>query len=159
MNSERPEGLSPLEMEQYELAIEEQAYPFEEQAISVHENNLKLITLGVYNVWIDKSLQKLAEFVPARYDKPEEASAIISSLDTYQFEIYRPEAQSEVAEPAAVVEPQSEVVEPTTEVEPQSEVGEPAAAVEPQSEEPAPAADPAGQPGADPIAPADAAVQ
>jgi hypothetical protein len=30
--SERPEGLAPLELEQYELAIEEQAYPFEAAA-------------------------------------------------------------------------------------------------------------------------------
>jgi cellulose synthase operon protein C len=34
MTSERPEGLNPMEMEEYELAIEEQAYPFEEQAIA-----------------------------------------------------------------------------------------------------------------------------
>ncbi len=95
--SERPEGLSPEEREQYELAIEEQAYPFEEKAIQVHESNLKLISRGVYNVWIEKSLQKLAESVPARYDKPEETSGIISSLETYIFEIDRPApAESEV---------------------------------------------------------------
>jgi cellulose synthase operon protein C len=90
MASERPEGLNPMEMEQYELAIEEQAYPFEEQSIAVHENNLKLIALGVYNAWIDKSLQKLAGFVPAKYDKPEERSGIVASLDTYTFELLRP---------------------------------------------------------------------
>src|SRR5574341_511978 len=96
--SERPEGLSPMEREQYELAIEEQAYPFEEKAIHVHESNLELMSRGVYNVWIEKSLQKLAEFVPARYDKPEETSGIISSLETYVFEIDRPApAKSDVA--------------------------------------------------------------
>jgi tetratricopeptide (TPR) repeat protein len=96
--SERPEGLNPMEREQYELAIEEQAYPFEEKAIQVHESNLKLISRGVYNMWIEKSLQKLAESVPARYDKPEESSGIISSLETYAFEIDRPApAESETA--------------------------------------------------------------
>ena len=90
MTSERPEGLSPMEMEQYDLAIEEEAYPFEEKAIEVHESNLKLISLGVYNEWIDKSLQKLAESVPARYDKPEETSGIMSSLGTFVFETVRP---------------------------------------------------------------------
>jgi len=80
--SERPEGLSPAELEQYELAIEEQAYPFEEKAIQVHESNLKLMSRGVTNVWIEKSLQKLAKSVPARYDKPEESSGILSSLET-----------------------------------------------------------------------------
>ena len=87
MTSERPEGLNAMELEEYELAIEEQAYPFEEKAIEVHESNLTLIGLGVYNDWIDKSLGKLAEFVPARYAKPEETSSIISSLETYIFEI------------------------------------------------------------------------
>ncbi|MEN8209941.1 MAG: tetratricopeptide repeat protein, partial [Candidatus Fermentibacteria bacterium] len=91
MTSERPQGLSPLELEEYELAIEDQAYPFEEKAITVHENNIKLISIGVYNEWVEKSLQKLAEFIPARYDKPEEASGIVSSLDTYIYEIVRPE--------------------------------------------------------------------
>jgi outer membrane protein assembly factor BamD (BamD/ComL family) len=109
MTSERPEGLSPLEREQYELAIEEQAYPFEEQAIDIHENNLKLISRGVYNEWIEKSLQKLAEFVPARYDKPEETIGIISSLETYVFEIDRPalpsSPESVPGEPAQVQEP------------------------------------------------------
>ncbi len=90
MTSERPEGLSPLEMEQYDLIIEEEAYPFEEKAIDVHESNLKLISLGVYNEWIDKSLQMLAQSVPARYDKPEEASGIMSSLGTFVFAIDRP---------------------------------------------------------------------
>jgi hypothetical protein len=119
MTSERPEGLSPLELEQYELAIEEQAYPFEEKAIDVHESNLKLISLGVYNVWIEKSLQKLAEFVPARYAKPEEISGIVTSLEVYIFEIVRPAppapsesdlptaAASESAEPGQAEEPGS----------------------------------------------------
>jgi TolA-binding protein len=89
--SERPAGLSALEREEYELAIEEQAYPFEEKAIATHKSNLDLISLGVYNEWIDRSLQKLATFVPARYDKPEEESSVIGSLDGYLFAIERPE--------------------------------------------------------------------
>jgi LysM repeat protein len=104
-----PRGLYPLELEQYELAIEEQAYPFEEKAIKVHQSNLALITKGVYNDWIDKSLQKLAEFVPVRYDKQEETSGIISSLETYIFEIDRPipsvPQAFESLEPAQVEEP------------------------------------------------------
>jgi outer membrane protein assembly factor BamD (BamD/ComL family) len=85
MKSERPQGLTPLEEEQYELAIEDQAYPFEEKAIEVHQSNLELISRGVYNRWIEKSLQKLSVFLPARYDKPEQASAVIGSLETYMF--------------------------------------------------------------------------
>jgi hypothetical protein len=70
--------------------MEEQAYPFEEKAIKVHESNLALITKGVYNTWIGKSLQKLAKLVPARYDKPEETSDVVGSLDTYIYEIDSP---------------------------------------------------------------------
>jgi len=127
MKSERPEGLNPSEREAYELAIEEQAYPFEEKAIDVHESNLKLISRGVYNVWIDKSLQKLAEFVPARYDRPEETSGIVGSLETYMFEIYRPAPPvSETAEPVQVEAPGSAAAsEPEVAVpvkEPESDV-------------------------------------
>jgi LysM repeat protein len=85
-----PRGLYPAELEQYELAIEEQAYPFEEKAIKVHQSNLALITKGVYNEWIEKSLQKLAKLVPARYDKPEETGDVIGSLTTFIYEIDRP---------------------------------------------------------------------
>ena len=105
MTSERPEGLSPIELEEYELAIEEQAYPFEEKAIAVHESNLELISRGVYNEWVDKSLQKLAALVPARYAKTEETSGIMSSLDTFVFEIDRPAVSAQPpAEPGATAE-------------------------------------------------------
>ncbi len=93
LGSERPDDLSALELEEYELAIEEQAYPFEERAIAVHESNLELISVGVYNQWIDKSLARLAVFLPARYAKPETESAIITSIDSYRFEIVAPPAE------------------------------------------------------------------
>jgi tetratricopeptide (TPR) repeat protein len=138
-----PRGLYPLELEQYELAIEEQAYPFEEKAIDVHESNLKLISRGVYNVWIEKSLQKLAEFVPARYDKPEETSGIISSLETYIFEIEspappvpaesKPEAPAKVEEPGSITD--AETVE-FTQVEESGSVGESETGEPEQVEEP-----------------------
>ena len=100
MQSERPEGLTPMELEDYELAIEEQAYPFEERAISVHESNLELMARGVYNEWIDKSLARLAKFLPARYAKPEEASPIVESLDgfSYQFSVPLPAAETTAEE-------------------------------------------------------------
>jgi len=120
--SERPQGLTPVELEQYELALEEQAYPFEEKAIQVHESNLKLISRGVYNPWIEKSLQKLAISVPARYDKPEESDDIIGSPETYVFEIENPAdakkqaAQGEEPETGKPeqAEPPDAVTEPET---------------------------------------------
>ena len=149
-----------MELEQYELAIEEQAYPFEEKAIDIHESNLKLIFRGVYNVWIEKSLQKLAEFVPARYDKPEETSGIISSLETYIFEIERPappvppeskpEAPAKVKDPGSITD--AETLE-STQVEESESVGEsetaepekveePGSVAESESKEPAKVEDP-----------------
>jgi tetratricopeptide (TPR) repeat protein len=80
MKSERPKKLTDEELEQYELVIEEQAYPFEEKAISVHEKNTELLDVGIYNEWIDKSIAKLAVLVPARYAKTEQASSVISAI-------------------------------------------------------------------------------
>ncbi|MGD9308235.1 MAG: LysM peptidoglycan-binding domain-containing protein, partial [Desulfosarcina sp.] len=92
-----PRGLNPMELEQYELALEEQAYPFEDKGIEVHESNLRLIGQGVYNAWIDKSLQKLAEFMPARYARTEAPGSVVSSLERFAFQAVRPVP---VAQPA-----------------------------------------------------------
>jgi tetratricopeptide (TPR) repeat protein len=80
IESERPTNLSEEELEQYELVIEEQAYPFEEKAINVHEKNMELLDVGIYNEWIDKSISKLALLLPARYAKTEQGSAIITLI-------------------------------------------------------------------------------
>lgn len=82
--SERPKNLNAAALEQYELAIEEQAYPFEEKAIAVHEKNLGLMSVGVYNPWIEKSLAKLAGLVPARYARPEITTGFIDVLGPYR---------------------------------------------------------------------------
>lgn len=84
--SERPDNLDAAALEQYELAIEEQAYPFEEKAIAVHEKNLGLMSVGVYNTWIDKSIEKLAKLVPARYAKVEERTGFIKAMGPYRYE-------------------------------------------------------------------------
>ncbi len=83
--SERPDNLDAAAREQYELAIEEQAYPFEEKAIAVHEKNLGLMSLGIYNKWIDKSIEKLAKLVPARYAKYEESTGYIKSIGPFKY--------------------------------------------------------------------------
>jgi len=80
LESERPSNLNDEELEQYELVIEEQAYPFEEKAIGVHEKNMELLDVGIYNKWIDKSIVKLSTLLPARYGKTEEASAVITLI-------------------------------------------------------------------------------
>ena len=85
IESERPDGLSEAEKVDYELVIEEEAYPFEEQAIEVHQENFELLAVGVYNPWIQKSLDKLAILMPGRYAKNEISGGFVGSIDTYAY--------------------------------------------------------------------------
>lgn len=80
MDSERPGNLSPEELEQYELLLEEQAYPFEEQAIGIHESNLRRAAEGVYDEWVEKSRARLAELVPVRYAKVEHGEPLVQDI-------------------------------------------------------------------------------
>jgi tetratricopeptide (TPR) repeat protein len=105
LDSERPGGLSELELEQYNLALEDQAYPFEEKAIDVHEKNIELLSIGVYNKWIDKSIAKLAVLMPARYAKAEEQNTFIKSLtpSSQQAETTDKEEEQKVQDVTAMV--------------------------------------------------------
>jgi len=85
LESERPTGLSVAEMNSYELVIEEEAYPFEEQAITVHEQNFELLASGIYNPWVQKSLDRLAEFMPGRYAKSETSEGFIGAVEVYAY--------------------------------------------------------------------------
>ena len=60
VKSERPKKLNEDELEEYNYLLEDQAYPFEEKAISVHEKNMELLDVGIYNEWVDKSISKLS---------------------------------------------------------------------------------------------------
>ena len=71
MASDRPKNLSELELAQYEILLEEQAFPFEEQAIGLHEINQQKAWSGVYDEWVKKSYFELAELMPGRFNKPE----------------------------------------------------------------------------------------
>jgi TolA-binding protein len=71
MDSSRPDGLSALELSQYELLLEEQAYPFEETAIELHQNNANRVLSGIYDEYVQQSFSALSEALPARYNKPE----------------------------------------------------------------------------------------
>ena len=73
--SERPRNLDAEELEQYELLLEEQAYPFEEKAIELHEANAARAAVGVYDDPVRASYAALAELKPARYRKQERLPA------------------------------------------------------------------------------------
>ena len=79
MNSERPKGLSELELEQYSVLLEDQAYPFEEQATTLLEANTeRLAKQGVYDEWVKKSIVQLAELLPFKYNKPEQRADYVT---------------------------------------------------------------------------------
>ena len=72
LDSERPRGLNSNELAEYELLLEERAFPYEDKAIEYHIKNLELHSTGVYNGWIEQSLSELARLQPVRYAKTEE---------------------------------------------------------------------------------------
>ncbi len=80
LQSERPAGLSAEALAEYNLLLEEQAYPFEEQAISLHETNIQRIESGLYDAWIGRSQAILATLVPGRYAKLERSATYVQTL-------------------------------------------------------------------------------
>ncbi len=79
--SERPPNLDSLALEQYELLLEEQAFPFEEKAIAIYQTNTRRSWEGVYDQWVKQSFTALANLLPARYAKTE--SSTLLSEDIY----------------------------------------------------------------------------
>jgi TolA-binding protein len=80
LDSDRPTKLSGLALEQYNILLEEQAFPFEEKAIQTHETNLKRIRQNVYDDWVAKSYAELLKLAPAKYGKHEKAEEIYETL-------------------------------------------------------------------------------
>lgn len=80
MDSERPAGLNELELGQYDILLEEQAFPFEEKAIDVHAVNSARISDGLYDEWVQASMKQLADLLPVRYGKKERVDAWIESI-------------------------------------------------------------------------------
>jgi cellulose synthase operon protein C len=81
MASERPKNLKGEELEEYNSLLEEQVFPFEEEAIKAHEVNATRAKDGVYDEWVRKSFQALAELKPARYGKTELTHDVVTSLE------------------------------------------------------------------------------
>ena len=80
-DSERPDDMSAEEADQYDLLLEEQAYPFEEQAIEIHQANTQRASDGVYDEWVRKSFARLAELLPARYAKAEMGVQAVENIN------------------------------------------------------------------------------
>ena len=81
MRSERPSNLKRDALEEYNSLLEEQVFPFEEQAIKAHELNATRARDGVYDEWVRRSFQALAQLKPARYGKTELTQDAVTSLE------------------------------------------------------------------------------
>ncbi len=80
MSSERPKNLKKDELEQYDVLLEEQAFPFEEKAIKLHEVNAARTKDGTYDEWVQKSFAALAQLNPGRYGKVEIGEQQVESI-------------------------------------------------------------------------------
>lgn len=78
--SERPQGLDPLAMEQYEILLEEQAYPFEDKSVKLLEANAERAWDGFYDEWVKRSFKELATILPARYGKQEAVEEVSNGV-------------------------------------------------------------------------------
>jgi len=81
MASERPKGLNDEEIEQYDILLEEQAFPFEEQAIDILVTNTARTQDGIYDEWVRKSFARLAQLMPARFAKSERSERLVAIID------------------------------------------------------------------------------
>ena len=81
MESERPADLDEVALEQYDILLEEQAFPFEEQAIEVYEANASRSADGVFDEWVQKSFVALAALMPGRYAKAEKSETELALLN------------------------------------------------------------------------------
>jgi len=108
MKSERPKKLPAEQLEEYNSLLEEQAFPFEEQAISTHEINTKRVKDGVYDEGVKKSFTALAELKPGRYGKTEMMSASFDALVPPPGPVKAPEPVIAVpADPTTKPDPKS----------------------------------------------------
>jgi hypothetical protein len=77
LQSERPNALTPEQLEEYNFLLEEQAAPYEERAIATYEANVRRAQQqGVYTPWVEQSYERLAELLPARYRRLEQAEVV-----------------------------------------------------------------------------------
>ena len=80
LESQRPRGLKKLELEQYNVMLEEQAFPFEEKAIELHEANARRTVNGIYDRWVKSSYRALARLRPVQFGKSEVTEGAIDAI-------------------------------------------------------------------------------
>jgi TolA-binding protein len=79
--SPRPPDLDADALEQYELLLEEQAFPFEEKAQELYLANVARAAEGVWDEWVQASYARLAAIAPARYAREERSTDVATWID------------------------------------------------------------------------------
>ncbi|HEX9757627.1 MAG TPA: tetratricopeptide repeat protein [Nitrospiria bacterium] len=70
--SERPSDLKPGELQEYNLLLEKESQQWKEKAVSAYERNVhRAQTVGLYDLWVKKSFERLGILNPQRYQKKE----------------------------------------------------------------------------------------
>jgi len=80
LKSQRPKGLNADELEQYNVLLEEQAFPFEEKATEIHEINVRRTRENLYDKWVKSSFSALTKLRPVRYGKAEKGEGAIRAI-------------------------------------------------------------------------------
>ncbi|RDH83853.1 MAG: hypothetical protein DIZ80_06880 [endosymbiont of Galathealinum brachiosum] len=80
LESDRPTKLNAEELDQYEILLEDQAFPFEDKSIEFFEINLSRVKDGHYNSWIKKSRDQLIDLFPTRYNRAPKMDNYINVL-------------------------------------------------------------------------------
>lgn len=93
LKSQRPKKLNKAEREQYDVMLEEQAFPFEERAIELFETNARRTATGAYDEWVRRSLAELARLKPARYAKTERGAVTHADVAALQTALQHQPAQ------------------------------------------------------------------
>jgi hypothetical protein len=77
LDSERPTELAADALEQYEILLEEQVWPFEERAMELFEANAARTAEGLYDSWIVASFERLATLAPARWHREAKGADLV----------------------------------------------------------------------------------
>jgi len=80
LESERPEGLDELALEEYGYLLEDQAFPLEEASIEIHQTNAGRTSDGLYDQWVRLSFASLAKLMPAQYAKYEKQVSYVDAI-------------------------------------------------------------------------------
>lgn len=73
LDSERPEGFSEEELEEYQFLLEEKAFPLEDRAIEYYRRGIAASReAGVHNEWVDRMYARLEVLLPWAFQRSEQ---------------------------------------------------------------------------------------